>query len=335
MKNSPEDILEAQLLLNVFNTDIPSKCSKANWGTENKLGFILGLLEHGEASHKQMLTVDHSIRRDNLISKIEEGELDAFINEMFDIYIFPFHKSFNKSSNRSTPVTSQPPSRSNSGDNISNRTNYFKQDLLERDGGCLFCWDSKRCHGAHIIAKKNINFPYDESAILSRAGLENVHQIQNGLLLCVYCHSRFNKLEYYVDVVAEKLVVKVVNHTNDITSYAHQEWISEVATLNAIRQNKAALWGDVRRRIEENGEMALYFIQDDEDNMPNRNALEFHKTACLIWRMAGGAEDEDEDDYDDDEDDEYMPVEYISKNVKEVAGSSDTLIPDNSNMFTS
>ena len=48
--------------------------------------------------------------------------------------------------------------------------------------------------------------------------------------------------------------------------------------------------------------MALYFKQNDPKNLPNRKALEFHKTACLIWRMAGGAEEDDdysEDDYDD------------------------------------
>jgi hypothetical protein len=33
------------------------------------------------------------------------------------------------------------------------------------------------------------------------------------------------------------------------------------------------------------------------DLRPNVKALEFHRTACLIWRMAAGAEDEDEGYY--------------------------------------
>jgi len=47
----------------------------------------------------------------------------------------------------------------------------------------------------------------------------------------------------------------------------------------------------------------LYFIDNDPVKQPNRKALEFHKAACLIWRMAGGAEPDEEDS-----DDEPGPV---------------------------
>jgi hypothetical protein len=53
--------------------------------------------------------------------------------------------------------------------------------------------------------------------------------------------------------------------------------------------------------VESNGEMALYFLQNDPTKLPNRNALEFQKAACLIWRMAGGAETDYEYCSDDDE----------------------------------
>jgi hypothetical protein len=52
--------------------------------------------------------------------------------------------------------------------------------------------------------------------------------------------------------------------------------------------------------------MALYFFQNNPTKLPNRNALEFHKAACLIWRMAGGAET-DEEYCSDDED--LVPVD--------------------------
>ncbi|KAJ8323127.1 hypothetical protein O5D80_008185 [Batrachochytrium dendrobatidis] len=58
------------------------------------------------------------------------------------------------------------------------------------------------------------------------------------------------------------------------------------------------------------------------------NALEFHKTACLIWRMAGGVESDDEYcPYDDD--DGCTPVDYQSKNIEKWMESSATLIIEN------
>jgi hypothetical protein len=50
--------------------------------------------------------------------------------------------------------------------------------------------------------------------------------------------------------------------------------------------------------------MQLYFVDNNPDTLPNVHALQFHKAACLIWRMAGGAEPED---YDTDSDDEELP----------------------------
>ena len=75
--------------------------------------------------------------------------------------------------------------------------------------------------------------------------------------------------------------------------------------------------------------MALYFIDNNATKQPNRNALEFHKTACLIWRMAGGAEPDEE--YCSDEDD-LVPVNTaaLRKRFKVPAqDSSSTLNPEN------
>jgi hypothetical protein len=40
--------------------------------------------------------------------------------------------------------------------------------------------------------------------------------------------------------------------------------------------------------------MAIYFVQNNPTNLPNRNALEFHKTASMICRMPGGAKTDEE-----------------------------------------
>ena len=113
-----------------------------------------------------------------------------------------------------------------------------------------------------------------------------------------------------MDVVDDKLVVKVVNETNDTTSDKHKEW--EIATdfLQSNRRTGQKYLLDGRTAVETNGEMALYFIKTLPNRnaleLPNRNALEFHKAACLIWRMAGGAET-DEEYCSDDED--LVPVD--------------------------
>ena len=190
-------------------------------------------------------------------------------------------------------------------------TLFCKRDLLipmDADGVCLFSWNNLECQGAQIIAQKNIPMAYDESSLLQRAGLTQKHQVQNGLLLCIKCHAQFDKLKRYVDVDDNKLVVKVVNETNDETSDNHKEWEDIVRFLKGYRLILQEDWSgiDNRQAVESNGEMALYFMQKNESTLPNRNALEFHKTACLIWRMAGGAEPDEE--YCSDDEDEFVPV---------------------------
>jgi hypothetical protein len=62
--------------------------------------------------------------------------------------------------------------------------------------------------------------------------------------------------------------------------------------------------------VDEDGDMVLWFVQNNPALQPNHNALQFHKTACLIWRMAGGAESEDEECSDDDDGDSI----YVADN---------------------
>jgi len=109
-------------------------------------------------------------------------------------------------------------------------------------------------------------------------------------------------LQNYVDVVDEKLVVKVVNQTDDINNEKHRKWKGKVGALEALRLNWQKDWTliDNRQAVESNGEMTLYFLQNNPTNLPNSKALEFHKTACLIWRMAGGAEPDEEYCSDDE-----------------------------------
>ncbi|KAI8893608.1 hypothetical protein BC833DRAFT_607740 [Globomyces pollinis-pini] len=145
------------------------------------------------------------------------------------------------------------------------------------------------------------------------------------MLLCIKCHGEFYQLKRYVDVVDDKLVVKVVNHSVLRNDDKHRDWERLNGFLRVSRSFWQSDWTDIDNRqcVEPNGEMALYFVLNNATRLPNRNALEFHKAACLIWRMAGGAESEDEHCPDDDD---YIPVDYRSKSIEKWVESSATLV---------
>ncbi|EGF78781.1 hypothetical protein BATDEDRAFT_26739 [Batrachochytrium dendrobatidis JAM81] len=49
------------------------------------------------------------------------------------------------------------------------------------------------------------------------------------------CHDQFGKLKQYVDVVDDKLVIKVIN---DLTSDKHKKWIETIEDLKVIRRTR-------------------------------------------------------------------------------------------------
>jgi hypothetical protein len=298
--------------------NVPTTREKSKWKSENKFGFMLGIIEFGLDSHREKL---HNLLRKQ---QFKDEEL-SFINEMYQFYIFPFKQHSGSESSCHTPeTTSSHPSRQNSAEDLDyipegekKLTHYYlKKAVLKRDGVCLFCWGRIQCHCAHILAQKDIPFQYDEKSLFERTGLNQKHQVQNGLLLCSICHGEYDALKRYIDVVDDKLVVKVVNETDDVTSDKYREWKRIVGGLKVSRSYWQEDWIDIdnRRAVEENGEIELYFVQNNPTKLPNRKALEFHKTACLIWRMAGGAES----------DEEYCPNDFNSNCVP--SGIKSTII---------
>lgn len=317
-----------QLLDNYYQihtSDLPTQRTKSEWQAENKRGFFLGIIQEGEDSHIIRL---HHLLATNQFTQQQEFSTTSqladpqhprtFIDDMFAHYILPFHKDYSDTSSCHTPLSSNPPSRSNSAedlDYVPEERELTHKDLKKavekRDGVCLFCWGRLSLEGAHIIAQKNISMVYDEPSLLLRAGLTQKHQVQNGLLLCKVCHDQFDQLQRYVDVVDDKLVVKVVNYSVLGNDDKHRDWIDAIETLKDTRLGKQRRLPEFssRQAVEPNGEMALYFVLNNPTRLPNRDALEFHKAACLIWRMAGGAESEDEHCPDDDDD-------YRSKSIE-------------------
>ncbi|EGF76353.1 hypothetical protein BATDEDRAFT_28539 [Batrachochytrium dendrobatidis JAM81] len=284
---------------------IPTQRVKSEWQDDNKRGFFLGIIQEGETSHitrlHNLLTANQFAEQQEFSTKIQLADPKhhcTFIDDMFGYYILPFHKDYNDSSSWHTPVSSNPTSRTNSADDL----DYAAKLSLQ---------------GAHIISQKNIGMAYNKPSILLRSGLTQKHQIQNGLLLCIKCHDQFGKLKQYVDVVDDKLVIKVINETNDLTSDKHKKWIETIEDLKVIRRTRQKRWIDNRQTVESNSEMTLYFIHNNLTRLPNRNALELHKTTCLIWRMAGGVESDDE--YCPYDDDGCTPVDYQNSSDDDVA----------------
>jgi hypothetical protein len=319
------DISQTKLLLQqYYNMNweyIPQQREKSKWKPENNFGFLLGIIAFGMDIHKTQL---HSL----LVSRQFKDQESAFIDSMFDYYIRPFHKSYTDSESCHTPtISSRNPSRSNSTedlDYVPEEKELLHKDLkkavLKRDIVCLFCWSRKPLKGSHIIAQKNIPMAYDETCLFIRAGITQKHQVQNGLLLCGNCHDEFDILKRYVDVVDDKLVVKVVNETNDENDVNYK---SATKGLKGSRRDQLEFLPDNRQPIETNGEMALYFVENYPNKLPNRNALEFHKTACMIWRMGGGAETDDEYCSDDED---VGPVDTAAlKRRFQIQDSAETL----------
>jgi hypothetical protein len=336
---SREDIesLTKQLLKEFYqlnNEDIPNKRERSRWLKENKFGFFLGIIQSGQDFLVSELY--------NLLQtgdfKVNEKEV---IDKMYSFHIEEFKQHNGSGSSCHTPsaATSPSVSRSNSVEDLDD--DYIpeesekklehvdlKKAVRKRDGVCLFCWDKTQCEAAHIFGQKGVNLAYDEPSLFQRSGLKQKHQVQNGLLLCVKCHREFDALKRYVDVVEDKFVVKVVNYSsnNDTASEEHKDWQTAVRIVRAVRAVNEENWTQIdgRKAVEANGEMALYFVQSNPSLMPDRKALEFHKTACLIWRMAGGAEPEEEScpDYDDD----YPTVDYRRKEILKWMEDSNTTL---------
>ena len=303
--NSTETKQLLQQYYNLPSENLPQQREQKDWKPENNFGFLLGIIAHGHPVHIIQL---HEL----LITKQFKEQEQSFINAMFDYYVRPFHKSYTSSeSSRTSPAnSSSKSSRNNSVDDLDYvpeekelSHDHFKRAVAKRDVVCLFCWNTLECEGAHLIAQKNIPMACDEDSLLVRAGLKQKHQVQNGLLLCSNCHGQFDKLKRYVDVVDDKLVIKIVNDSIHPNDDKHKDWKNNVRILKLNRSGWQENWTEIdnRRAAESNGKMALYFVQNNPAKLPNRKALEFHKTACLIWRMAGGAEPDEEYCSDDDD----------------------------------
>lgn len=297
---------------------IPQKRTKQLWEDENRFGFFRGILLEG--CDEDVLKLKETLMNGNFINEQYFSKADqkmrpdfqpTLADVFFNLYIGHFHKDYKVES-----LASSQPSKSKEAlddqayiDATPNPTN-FKKALMKRDGVCLFCWNNHQLQGAHIVSQKLKEFSYNESEILQRTGLSNVNQVQNGLLLCIMCHAEFDILQRYIDIENDSLIVKIVNKTNDPKDL---DWIEASENLKDNRYGKQKRIFPDRQSVNSNDQMQIYFMSQNANDYPNQEALKFHKAACLIWKMAGGAEEEEE--FDDDESDFIRPVSIQEKRL--------------------
>ena len=222
---------------------------------------------------------------------VPEKELDALIDSIFDAYIRPFHKNYGNSSSSSSSTGI--------------RTGNFRTALLERDlNKCVICFSNTELEGAHIMSHKSslARLVAHVQSALFKTGID-INAMQNGLCLCMICHTRFDKLEHYIDITDKNQpVVRLVNKskTNDPNDKDYKLTLEKLQSDRQFYVERDSTLGN-RRAVEDNGDMKIYFQDNDPSLQPNKTLLEFHKIACLIWRLAGGAEPVDYDSYDEDE----------------------------------
>ena len=164
---------------------------------------------------------------------------------------------------------------------------------------CLFCCRERNLHASHIIAQKNAFLP-NHPLLLQRAGISQIHAIENGLLLCSFCHPMFDNLLMYVDCEEDRMIIQFVNKTDNAQDAL---WNNRYQDLRDARRRWCTFFiQDGRVPEDDDGQMRLWFFQNSPKLLPSRVALDLHKRACLIWRLAGGADpDVDEECYIDEE----------------------------------
>ncbi|KAJ3344682.1 hypothetical protein HDU83_004940, partial [Entophlyctis luteolus] len=286
----------------------PRRPTWAAFNNKNKLGFLNGILTHSPDQNM----------RDYYASKffwtfgtsrlpepgtVEEKSCLQLLYNRF-IHIFRQHGRGSSDSSPHESAFSIPIESSTALDlNAANPAqSNFRAALLRRDKVCLFCWEDTQLDAAHLIAQKKgapmtAGLENILSNLLSRANLDSIYRVQNGILLCKVCHGEFDALHYYFDVVDGCLVAKVVNLTND----RNREYVNIIGKIEHNRNGFILRDPEFagRNALDANNELLVSFVDDNTANHPNHTALAFHKAACLIWKMAGAADYNDDDGMDE------------------------------------
>jgi hypothetical protein len=146
--------------------------------------------------------------------------------------------------------------------------------------------------------------------MLAKCDINDMHHITNGLQLCSNCQGQFDSFKVFVEVSeTDHFFIPSVN-LND-TEQVRQEYY-----LRARRKRENVVEPDKGATLQELCSLGKLELPGSPSNqppkpeeLPNKLALKYHKAACLIWQMAGGADPEE--DSDDEESAEDLVMDLI------------------------
>jgi hypothetical protein len=115
----------------------------------------------------------------------------------------------------------------------------------------------------------------------------------------------FDALQYYIDTFSDEngnLLYEVKSVVKDPKEAEYR--------LHRIKHNRA--FENIRLGRYLHDGLNLYFDSEETDIYPSVEALNFHKAACLVWRMAGGAAEIESDFLNDSDDEEDFTSKVTS-----------------------
>ena len=291
--------IETQLLA-VFGIKTPPDDLKPEVRTysafidENKCGVLLGVLRHAvdQRDSRSICTILDA----NISNELKKEKLLLKVQKFLDKYVRPFYKHYRASSSR-TPSVEHIIAENEASKHTptSSQHKKFSEAVKKRDQYCCFCWDDGALHAAHIIAQKNIRIEQNIDSILRRSKISNFYDVKNGICLCAKCHDYFDKLVFYVNTDSEPWCVEFIEKGDDGVKKF------KIRIFNS-RKTESVF---VHKQPRDDGVLDVQF-GTKRSIWPSKVALNFHRAACLIWKMAGGAEIPTFEEFDDDEWDDSL-----------------------------
>jgi hypothetical protein len=209
----------------IHTSDLPTQRTKSQWQAENKRGFFLGIIQEGEDSHIIRL---HHLLATNQFTQQQEFSTTSqladpqhprtFIDDMFAHYILPFHKDYSDTSTCHTQLSSNPPSRSNSADDLDYVPEErelthkdLKKAVEKRDGVCLFCWGNKFISKEfqHVLDKHDVRHVTVIAGDHNRQSI--VERFNRTLESTIAKYQNSRNTNKYIDVLDD--IVHNYNHT--------------------------------------------------------------------------------------------------------------------------
>ncbi|KAJ3110204.1 hypothetical protein HDU96_006840 [Phlyctochytrium bullatum] len=307
---------------NVSADTDPEKRPYRLWNHENKFRFC-GRRSGNALAMRYIYPFSKHFRAANGIPR---SLLIAAPNVLIEAPNPPEHQSTKRpAEDPKLPASNR--SKSTAEETIANLKESLISAVMERDRRCLFCWelDDSGLEACHIVGSKlrrsafssNVGNSAFSGNLRNSFGFGNdFYDTSNGLLLCANCHKKFDSFQFNVEEHYDESG-RLMGHHVDFVSNTERKKRGLVRT-RAGEAEEAAMADIPQPRFEDvliHGQLRLFQFgnplgQDTDLPLPSRMALAYHKRCCLIWKVAGGANEYVNMESDDEDDD---MVDYVRR----------------------